>query len=287
MYQIFTLIDEGYYPAKISRILGISKQLLNYWLKRLVRLGYLEKGVRTSVVFYHLTDLGKEMLLMLSESKKTLTGCEAGPRVRLHNVSFKFRIIKDADIPIDWRKVEMQNWGRLIGSVYDVTVEKTTKHLIVYPKIRTERDPYVALLKAYEEAIRVAKSIENRFGLILGLPELNRKPHFGFKDPIADKLSEYQETTLSDIGRIDQSPGEGEIEFFDPSTAADYIAMPNRVKRIEEKINKLEETLERISNSLERVSAMLEKLVQVQVAFVERLSFPAGKINDSHIDYVR
>ncbi|MCW4020836.1 MAG: helix-turn-helix domain-containing protein [Candidatus Bathyarchaeota archaeon] len=111
LLRILVLLDAGNYPAKIARILGFSKQKVYYWIKKALARGFIERKSRDVIALYRLTPKGEEW------SKKFLDGVEGRSFrvVRLHNVVLKYPILKQPDIRIDWRKVELQNWSQLIG----------------------------------------------------------------------------------------------------------------------------------------------------------------------------
>jgi len=239
------LLEEGMYPAKIAKLLNISKQRLYYWLNKLTRAGIFYKEKLGRITRYYLTDYGK----------KFFTRCEGRARfglVRLHNVCFKFPIVSPPRVPVDWRRVSMRNWARFIGKVGEVTVECTTRHVLIYPRVRVDRDPYRALLKAYEEALLVARVLEEKFQMRLGLPEINRKPHFGFYDPVAQEIARHTQVS-TDIGKIDASEGRGENEYFSAEWSAEYQAMPMRLRRIEESLSQLISVVEKISSLFEKL----------------------------------
>jgi hypothetical protein len=254
--RILYLVDAGFRPKFIASALHISKQRLNYWLNKLKREKLIEhKGWGT----YYLTDLGR---LLLSKNKKHLTGSEDSggfEGARLHHVSFKFPVFGCPRVPAGWRRVCIRNLVKYVGRVGEVTVEMIVVarsgvpvSLIVYPSPRVDRDPYRALLRAYDEALMVARVLEERLGMRLGVPEINRKPHFAFPDPVIKKVAKHVEIS-SDIGKIDQSEGQGELEYFSPEKAAEYLAMPDRLRRIEENLNQLTSIVEKISSLFEKL----------------------------------
>ena len=241
------LLDEGNHPAKVAKLLGISRQRLHYWLKKAVKANLFYKEKLGRITLYHLTDYGK----------KFFTRCEGRVgfgEVRLHNVCFKFPVVSPPRVCVDWRRVSMRNWCRFIGRVGCVTVERTTRHVLVYPRVRVDRDPYRAMLNAYEEALMVARYLEERFQMRLGVPEICRKPHFGFQDPYAYQIAKHTQVS-SDIGKIDQSEGQGEVEFFSPEHAAEYLAMPLRLRHIEERLDQITPILEKITQLFEKLTS--------------------------------
>ena len=160
----------------------------------------------------------------------------------MHNVVFKFPIVEEPKVEVDWRKVRMQNWGRLIGSVCGLTVEKTSSHVLIYPDVLVGDDPWRLLFLARDEAEWLKTVLESKFGMKLGKGELCRKPHFGVYDPVASRVSSFYQLS-DDVGKIDESEGYGEIDWTDPEAAKEYLLMPLRIKELLNRLTKLESGL--------------------------------------------
>ena len=241
------LLNEGNHPSKVAKLLGISRQRLHYWLKKAVKANLFYKEKLGRITLYRLTDYGK----------KFFTGGEGRGgfgEVRLHNVEIGFPIVEDAKVRVDWRRVQLRNWAPLIGKIGEITVKKTTRNVFVYPRVRFDDNPWRAFLNAYEEALMVARVLEEKFGMRLGLPFISRKPHFGFQDPYAFHIAKHTQVS-SDIGKIDQSEGQGEVEFFSPEHAAEYLAMPLRLRHIEERLDQITPILEKITQLFEKLTS--------------------------------
>jgi len=88
-------------------------------------------------------------------------------------------------------------------------------------------------LKSKEEADRLATYLEEKFDMKLGRAVLSRKPHFGIYDPVSRVYSKtFQLST--DLAKIDESEGIGEIDWLSPYAAEEYLKMPERIRRLEE-----------------------------------------------------
>jgi len=133
--------------------------------------------------------------------------------------------------PVNWRHVEKMNWSALIGSELGLTVEKTTRHVLVYCDVISGRDPDELLLLAKDQADRVAAHLQLKYGLRLGDGKLCRKPHFGVYDPVASLLSRYWQFS-DDVGKIDESETYGEIDWLSKEAAKEYLLMPGYVRRL-------------------------------------------------------
>lgn len=65
----------------------------------------------------------------------------------------------------------------------------------------------------------------------LGEGKLSRKSHFGVYDPVAALVSKHWELT-DDVGKVDRSEGYGEIDWFSPEAAKDYLLMPGYLRQL-------------------------------------------------------
>jgi len=231
LLRILECVKLGFYPSQIAKILNKRKQNVHYYIKKLRKMGLLRLKVRSSCAIYELT---KEGEVFLSESKKILNGGEvsAYKGVRLHAFSLKFPIVEGPRVSVDWNRVPLCNWSRFVGCECGVTVEKTTRHVIVHAREVFASDPYEATLCAVLECLRVARVLEEKFGMKLGVPKLLRKPHYAVYDPVAAVVASGCELS-DDVGKIDASEGYGEIDWYSPETAKDYLLMPARVKALE------------------------------------------------------
>jgi DNA-binding MarR family transcriptional regulator len=59
---ILKRVEVGDYPSKIARLYGWSKQHVFYYLKKLENAGLVRRKVRSSAVFYELTNSGQKVL---------------------------------------------------------------------------------------------------------------------------------------------------------------------------------------------------------------------------------
>jgi len=234
--DILRLIEAGYYPSKIARVLGLYRQLVHYYIKQLVKAGLIQREVRDRIAIYSLTEKGK----------KILAGIERLPgfRVRLHNVRVVYPVVEDARVPVDWgRVVRLRNWRQFVGTFLNVTVRRNEGRqpsIEVLAEPLEGDDPYQLLYMALRECDRVAEHLEQRFGMKLGRGRLAGRPHWAIYDPVAKKFSDYM-VLSDDVGQIDKSPpSPGEIDFFSPEAAKQYLVsittMPSRVKNIEEEV---------------------------------------------------
>jgi len=58
-----------------------------------------------------------------------------------------FPIVEQPRIEIDWRKVELHNWGQLIGRELGLTVRKNPTSIEVVSSVLYGEDAYALLIK--------------------------------------------------------------------------------------------------------------------------------------------
>lgn len=180
---------EGLYPSLIATQVSVGRSLIHYYLKRLEGMGYVEKEVgvegfasrtRGAIVVYRLTRNGSKFLAEIEKGVLYR-------KLRLHNCYWLYPILEQPKIEIDWRKVELQNWGQLIGCELGHTVRKNPNSIEIITDVIYGDNPFELLFRSRDEADRVAFYLEQRFGMVLGRSRLSRKPHFAFYDPLASK----------------------------------------------------------------------------------------------------
>jgi len=247
LVPILKMLDAGNYPAKIARMLGMSRHHVAYYIKKMRQAGLIERKNVKWPAFYAITEKGK----------KFLTGCEGSFApdfvFRLHRCGFKYPVLVDAPLPVDWRRVEKANWTALVGDEGGVRVEKTTRHVIVWCESISGRDPDELLLQAKSMADRVAASLCVKYGLRLGEGQLVPKRHVGVYDPVAELLSRRFEVS-DDVGKVDRSEGMGEIDWFSAKAAKDYLLMPGRVESLERKLEALQSNIQELVSVLKQLT---------------------------------
>lgn len=238
--RIMIMLQAGYYPARIASILGKSKSAIHYHIKKLLENGFIEreeslkrlkpglyaKKFRGVITLYRITQPGSKFLAGIE-------GEAVGRRLRLHNVYWKYPILSGPRVSIVWRRVELTNWTQLIGTELGLRVRKNPHSVEIISGVVEGTDPFRLLLRARNEADLLAAHLEAKFDMKLGRAELSRRPHFGVWDPVAGAYAKsFQLST--DLAKIDESEGYGEIDWLSPYAADDYLRMPERIRRLEE-----------------------------------------------------
>jgi len=255
--KILLLLDDGNYPSRVARLLHLSPQRVAYHVKKAQKLGILRRLNEGGwLSFYEVAPT----------FKKSLTGGEnlAYKGVRLHAYSLKFPVVVEPSVVVDWDRVRLANWTRLVGCECGLTVEKTTKHVIIHADEVLSADSNEATLVAILECLRVARILEEKFRMRLGTPKLLRKPHYGVYDPVASVFANYMEVS-DDVGKIDKSEGVGEIDFYSAEHAKEYLLMPFRLQQIERRLQRLESGLTTILQTWNLVgNNLLDLLTKLQ-----------------------
>jgi hypothetical protein len=249
------LLDAGNYPSRVARILGFSPQLMHYHVKRWLKMGWIRLEVKTpNMTLYKL----------VPSVKKSLTGGEVLPfkGVRLHAYSLKFPIVAGPGSVVDWNRVKLANWSKLVGCECGLTVEKTTRHVIIHADEVLSEDPNEATLLAILECLRLARVLEEKFQMKLGTPKLLRKPHFAVSDPVARWFTDFMELS-SDVGKMDKSEGAGEIDFFDAELAKEYLVMPLRMLGLQGDMAEVKEVLKTFGVAMREHMSLIRGLQAV------------------------
>ncbi len=128
----------------------------------------------------------------------------------------------------------MVNWTALLGVEQGVSVRKTTASWIVHVETLYGRSPGELVTLAKNLADQVAQGLKNKYGVVLGDGEINKRHELGIDDPVANMLNRY--FMVSAPKRlIDDSPGEdeGELDHLGRDAAVEYLLMPERMKKVE------------------------------------------------------
>ena len=111
--------------------------IIHYYIKKLERLDYIKrqecvKGYRVktrgAITLFDLTQNGSKFL---EEIEKRVFSHE----IRLHNCYWLYPIVQQPRVEIDWRRVELHNWGQLIGRELGLTVRKNTNSLEILTSV--------------------------------------------------------------------------------------------------------------------------------------------------------
>ena len=268
--RIFSKIYAGFRPSQIAKQLGISIQNVHYYTNNLIDLGLIEKLGDRSGVTWLVTERGLFILKQFlrgsvnsynNQNNPTSLFYDANIPVRLHNVSFAFKINSSLEhLRTQWK--EMKN-----GVSRHTVIKKNNQEGHTVDLFRSPNDEnsvmlvhmnevyifniFQELIKLYEAAHTTAVLIADELRVqISTIGELVKRPHLAFEgDLIALYLATFETASIktkNDKGRawIDASHGVGELETNDPDYAYKYLTMPegvfdiyNDIKRMESKIS--------------------------------------------------
>ena len=245
---ILRRVDVGDYPTKIGRIVGLSKQHVHYYLKKLERCKLVRRDKRTNVVFYELTREGKNLL----------TSCEGrvfpAELYRLDKCQVGFLIRREGLLPEGFRCVEMVNWTALLGLEQGVYVRHTTRSWIVHVEVVRGKDPGEVYGLALNLANRVADALRVKYGCVLAEGKFVAG-ELAVEDPVANLFGRYF-TVRTGKRKIDHSWNVGELEHLQKDAVIAYLQMPEKVQQIEKRVEALGLSVERLAGALGKLFSL-------------------------------
>jgi DNA-binding transcriptional ArsR family regulator len=242
---ILRRIDVGDYPSKIGRIIGLSKQHVYYYLKKLQQCKLVRREKRTNIVFYELTAEGKNLLrscegVVFPDELYRLDKCQVGFGIRGEGV-----------VPVEgFRRVEMQNWTALLGLEQGVKVRHTSRSWIVHVEVIRGKSPAEVYGLALNLANRVAVALCKKYGCVLTEGKFVAG-ELAVEDPVAKLFGRYF-TVSTPKRRIDHSWKIGELENLQKDAVIEYLQMPERLKKMEGRVERLHVDLEELTGALKR-----------------------------------
>jgi len=233
IHDIFKKHKEEYIALQyiLHKDYNIPKSTLSRRLNQLEQEGVIKSLPNCKPKFYSL--VGHKV-------PKILTRRDKSSPYRLHNIELSFKIIKHPKTPLreQWK---LSNWIGSKERFGDVTARFTTKNLILYLQ-GYGRNSSEALGVTMFKANKIIDEIKyKRPDLVINpIPEVNRKMHYAVPTPQNIKNIAKQVQVSGDGWKIDESEGEGEIEFVskDPfeliNKAEAFANIPERIKSLEQ-----------------------------------------------------
>ena len=238
-------IDAGDYPTKAGRIIGLSRQHVWYYIRKLEKCHLIRREKRSNVVFYELTD----------ESKNLLKSCEGrvfpARLYRFDKCQVAYEVVFEGLVPVSFRKVEMTNWTALLGTELGVKVRKTTRSWIVHVEVIRGRNPVEVTNLALNLANRVATALKSKYGCVLGEGKIVAG-EMAVEDPVASLFGRYF-TVRTDKCKIDHSWTVGELEHLQRDAVIEYLQMPERVKQMEKNFTVFTGKFEELTSALSKL----------------------------------
>lgn len=266
--KILELIGTGEIASEVTKLLGCSKSTVSYHVNRFEKQGLLRLSIQDVSKVYELTSFGS----------KVLTRSESLVRVPvvLEDYPLKFFIVESEKVGLDWVKLgEPRNWVKLGVKIGKIRVEKHGEKSIIIHSGRVRGFDVPILLVEAGRIIQNVKSIlERKSGMILsddGVPL--HEPVVRFYTEEAKELNKHGTVVVEGIASLDHSPPGNipHIEYRGLESVRNYLVMPNRVVRIEQKVDSLVKSLETLTDRLNQIVGPLSKLVTFMKARTDEI----------------
>jgi predicted transcriptional regulator len=248
LLPILEMINEGCIPSDIAKRLDIKKSHVSYYIGRATDLDYVKEICSGTFKKYELTQPGKNFLAMYQqEQKQQQHQSEARQRsiCRAENVRFKAPVHKMPSMPIDWHKVELNNWNQYTTEVDGVKVKLNHGNnptIEFIPAAIDGSDPLDLYFRLFSDCNEVAKHLEQIFDMQIGRLQLSSKGEWVVPNPVAKAITNKTgRVTVDGVGMINASLPKryGEFEYYDPRDAAEFLEMPRRLARVEQDIKEV------------------------------------------------
>lgn len=239
--------------AQLASELKISQPLVSYYIKKAIKLEYIREQFRDKIRVLALTQDGKIFLDQYkykyqykynSNYKYDKQSSDTYSKDQLHicraeNIRFKARVYKLPIKPIDWNKVEMNNWRQYNSIIDDIKVHLNygkIPSIEFIPSPISGSNPWELFGILFNDCNEVARKLEQLLGIEIGRLEIESRPEWVVYDPVANIISKQNgQVTVDQLGKVNASKPlrRGELEYFDPGFAAEYLTMPSRISNIE------------------------------------------------------
>jgi hypothetical protein len=234
------MIEGGLRASEIAKELKLSKQRVSYHVNKLKKWGHVREIGRDAFKLFEVTQSGKNFLAMYQKSL-----LDHKPICRAENVRFKASVYNMPSLAVDWHRIQMNNWNQYTTEIDCIKVKlnnSTNPSVEFIPAATDGEDPLAIYGKLLLVCNDVAKELEQTLDTRIGRLELSSKGEWVIHNSLAKTITEYTgSVTVGGVGKINASlPGRlGEFEFHDPRRAAEFMDMPRRVARLEQKIDRL------------------------------------------------
>jgi hypothetical protein len=261
--------------AQLAVELKISKPLVYYYVRKAINLGFIKELARDKIRILGITHEGKTFLDQYEyeykynyqynykyEYKKQFASTYSKDQLsicRAENIRFKAKVYKLSSKQLDWNKVEMHNWRQYNSVIDDITVHLNNgkaPSIEFIPSPINGSNPWELIGKLFNDCSEVARKLEQILDMEIGRLEMEKHPEWVVYDPVASIISKQNgQVTVDQLGKINASKPlrRGELEYFDPRFAAEYLSMPKRISNIEKllerQLKKDKETHEENTNS--------------------------------------
>jgi hypothetical protein len=247
--------------AQLAVELKISKPLVSYYVRKAIDLGFIKELARDKIRILGITHEGKIFLDQYEyeykynyqynykcEYKRQFSNSVSNnqlPMCRAENIRFKAKVYKLPSKQLDWNKVEMHNWRQYNSVIDDIKVhlnDGKSPSLEFIPSPINGSNPWELIGILYNDCNEVARKLEQTLNMEIGRLEIEKHPEWVVYDPVASIISKQNgQITVDGLGKINASKPlrRGELEYFEPSFAAEYLSMPRRISNIEQLLEEL------------------------------------------------
>ncbi|MGH3452651.1 MAG: helix-turn-helix domain-containing protein [Haloechinothrix sp.] len=242
LIYILEMVSEHSSQAQIAETLDLNKSHISYYIKKAIRIGYVKEICRDRLKILDLTQKG---INFIDQYKNRTSIKQQLPRCRAENVRLKACVYKLPRKSLDWHKIEMNNWSQYNSVIDDIRVHLNvakTSNIEFIPSPIDGSDPWNLLGILFNDCNEVARKLEQTLDMEIGRLEIEHGAEWVVYDPVANLISKQNgQITIDGLGKINASKPlrRGEIEYFDPRFAADYITMPKRISNIEKLLEDL------------------------------------------------
>jgi hypothetical protein len=288
-------LDQGQYPLSIAQDLNKSKQLINYYIRRLERQGYIERVVKSSICIYELLPKGKAVL------ERLVTPSQGAVLPRFHHLCLMFPVLGgfvglERFLPLARGSqmrgaVEVHGKLEFDGDVFSVSRWHTprSEQLKIWSPATYERSVGDALMLAGIKLDRAAQEIARRYDLVLGPYRKIQRPEFAYEnDPYARYWSNISAGAVvkTDEGSIDESEGPPEVEFFTTEAAVAYLKMPQEMQRQRSEIQAIKETFKEIAKDYKDTTERFGREMSSHLALISAITKTTEKLGEA-VDELR
>jgi DNA-binding MarR family transcriptional regulator len=242
LLYILEMVREHSCQSQIAKTLGVSRSHVSYYVKKALTIGYVQEICRDSIKILELTQKGTNFI---DQYNNLISIKQQLPRCRAENIRFKAAVYKLPSKPLDWKQVAMSNWTQYNSIVDDIKVhlncgKSPTIEFIPSPIDGSDLWQLFGIL--FNDCKEAARKLEQTLDMEIGRLEIEHGAEWVVYDPVANIISKQSgQITVDGLGKINASKPlrRGEIEYFNPTFAADYITMPMRVSNIEKLLEDL------------------------------------------------
>jgi DNA-binding MarR family transcriptional regulator len=244
--HILEMVREHYTQSQIANTLGISKSHVSYYVNKTIVLGYINEICRDRIRILELTQKGTNFLDQYENNYNNQTSSRQLPMCRAENLRFKAKVFRLPRIQLDWNRIEMNNWTQYNSIVDDIRVhinDGKVPSIEFIPSPIDGNNPWELFGILFNDCNEVARRLEQTLDMDIGRLEIEHGAEWAiYNDPVAKLISKFNgQISVEGLGKINASKPlrRGEIEFFDPMFAVDYISMPKRISNIEKLLEEL------------------------------------------------